>query len=152
MHVLLIDYGKSERYHLKYKLPTVLYINLPENCWSNDEKSKEFVTKILIFYVKSTIDVLKLRNVENSCYSPNILKIYNNCIVKHPSQSDLSFQSNNNSNVESQLLRRKVQEWFSNKASKQIQSDNIDTKISVLKSLQTKWVASFHDKIKFCLE
>ena len=33
-----------------------------------------------------------------------------------------------------------MQECFSNEASKQIQSDNIDMKISVLKSLQTKWI------------
>ena len=59
--IQLIYPGKSDRCHPKFTFPEEFHVmHIPKH-WSNEETSKELVTKILITYVKNKIKDLKLR-------------------------------------------------------------------------------------------
>ena len=59
--IQLIYQGKPDRCHPNFAFPEEFHVTHTPNHWSNEEKSKELVTKILIPYIKKKIHDLKLR-------------------------------------------------------------------------------------------
>ena len=72
--VQLIYQGKTDCCHPNFAFPEEFHVTHTPSHWSNKEKSKELVTKVLIPYVKKKIDYLKLRRNQEWLLISDVIK------------------------------------------------------------------------------
>ena len=155
--IQLIYQDKTDHCHLYFAFPEEFHVTHTPNHWSNEEKSKELVTKILIPYVTKKIDDLKLRRNQEWLLISDVSKAQWMDQMK-----DLLLSSNgrrvpvpNNLTIVFQLLdltvNRTCKAYLRQvqlQTSVQPENVKVDTKISTLKPLHTKWITSFYDKMQ----
>ena len=74
LSIQLIYQGKSGRCHPKFNFPEEFHVTHTMNHWSDEEKAKELITKLLLPYVRKKIDELHLRNKQEWLLISDVFK------------------------------------------------------------------------------
>lgn len=164
----LIYQGKTDRCHPSYEFPEGFNVTHTPNHWSNEEKAKELLRKVIIPHVKETRKMLGLRcdkewlliaDVFKGQWTDGVKQIVeesNGKMVPIPANMTHIFQPldltvNRSSKA---FLRSHAQDWYSNEIRKQMEKGmapheiKVDVRISVLKPLHAAWVTKFYDHMR----
>ena len=160
--------GKTERCHPSTTFPEGFDIWHTPNHWANGDTSIRFIKNIILPYVSATRKDLRLdeehmalvifdtfkghkgEEMDSLLLENNILSVIvpSNCTdLLQP--LDLSVNKTLKDH-----LRRSFQSWYSDQVSKQLQEGiepediKVDTKLSIMKPLGTRWITSAYDYLR----
>ena len=149
-----------------YKLPDGWHITATPNHWSNEVKTKEYIEKIIIPYVKRKRLELKLSADHSALTIFNVFKgqmteeVFsmleeNNIhVVKVPANCTDRLQPMDLSVNKSmkELMHSKFQQWYASEVEKQldqgIERAPVDLRMSIMKPLGARWLVSLHDYLQ----
>lgn len=164
----LIYQGKTARCHPNFPFPPEFNVTHSSNHWSNEEKAKEILHKVIIPHVQKTRKGLQLRNdkewlliadVFKGQWTDGVKKIIeesNGKVVPVPANMTHIFQPLDLTvnRASKAFLRKLSQDWYSNEIQKQMEKGTraheikVDVRISILKPLHAAWVTKFYDKMQ----
>ncbi len=161
----LIYQGKTSACLPRYKFPSDWHVTCKPNHWSNEDKMKEYIERIIVPYVDhkrkelkvssdqpalaifdvfrgQQTDVLKLLEENNI----HVVNIPANC-TDRLQPMDLSV----NKSVK-EFMRSKFRDWYSTQVQHQLDEgaeiSPVDLKLSTMKPLGARWLVSLFDNLK----
>ena len=166
--IQLISQGKTTKCHPNYNFPDGFHITHTPNHWSNETKSLGMIDKIIMPYVKRQIVDLQLRENQEWLLIADVFKgQWTEAVKKRVAElhGKMVPVPNNMTHVFQPLdltgnrsckahIRKSTHQWVTNEVQKQLESGKqpenvqIDTNLSILRSLHAKWVTSFYDSIQ----
>ena len=165
--IQLIYQGKTNKCHPNYNFPNGFPITHTPNHWSSESKSLKMMDRIIMPYVKQQIVDLQLRknqewlliitDVFKGQWTDAVKKELLNCkMVPVPNNMTHVFQPLDltvNRSCKAHI-RSSTHQWVTNEVQNQLESGKqpenvkIDTKLSIVKPLHSKWVTSFYDSMQ----
>ena len=163
----LIYQGKTSARLPRHKFPDDWHITCTPNHWSNEDKTREYINKIIIPYVQqkrkelklssdqpalALFDVFKGQQTEDIA---DLLEENNIIVVPIPANCTDRLQPMDLSVNKSakEFMRGKFREWYATQVQKQLdegasQISPVDLRMSIMKPLGARWLVSLHDYIK----
>ena len=158
----VIYQGKTAASLPRYSFPEDWNVTYTPNHWSNEEKTLEYITSVILPYVKGKRSELKLEDdqpalviydefkgqltdaVHSLLHSNHIyvVKVPPNCTGRLQPM-DLSVNKS-----AKDFLRRQFQLWYSQQVEKNMREkvvQVVDTKMSIMKPLGAKWLKMLYD-------
>lgn len=162
----LIYQGKTSACLPRYKFPDDWHITCTPNHWSNEEKMKEYIEKIIIPYVDrkrkelkvssdqpalAIFDVFKGQQTEDIA---ELLEENNIYVVSVPANCTDRLQPMDLSVNKSakEFMRSKFRDWYATQVQQQLDEGAdiapVDLRLSTMKPLGARWLVSLYDYLK----
>ena len=161
----IIYQGKTPACLPRYKFPSNWHVTCTPNHWSNEEKMREYIERIIIPYVKSKCNDLQLpsdqpalaifdvfRGQQTQCIM-NLLEENNILVVNIPPNCTDRLQPMDLSvnKAVKDFMRSKFTDWYSEQVHQQLTNEEeiapVVLKMSTMKPLGARWLVSLHEYI-----
>lgn len=163
--IQLIYQGKTHRCLPQVQFPNDWHVTFSANHWSNEGTMKDYIQKVLFLYIRAKRQELQLGddypalvifdNFKAQCTS-EVLKMLDNkqiyVVLIPPNCTDRLQPSDLSVNKPAKyFLCNKFQTWYAQRVCSQLQGKSektIDTRLSVVKPLETQWMIVLYNNFK----